>query len=484
VRIWSAETGDQIQSINTGESSVNNLIYLSEDTVEMVGTIDRFLLDIESGSMTSATTVTTTVRANSTTPSGRYSAYTSLLSSQWFIWDNEAWQSRLTIASVPDGVFPTWTAFAPDENSVTVSYTDGTVRLWDLRNPSLTGVFGDGVMAQTMRLSPDGSKAATGHLTGDVVIWDVSTGEELVRIPGADYLITDVAFSPNGEMIAISGHDFYGDGTRTFLSVWDSESGKLLTELDAGEHLHRDDPDYDGLAYGVWGLSFSPAGDYLFSSSAMIFCCPKKAGKLIQWDVSTWEVANILDDGSAGDVYMRLGFIEDDKTIVTTSPYTSVVKTWDFTTGELKDSYVASENSGMHDLVILPDEQRIISPSSFGGPMFLRDLHTGEILNTYVGHHGPIWDAAASPDGTRVIAGDSEGNVLVWDVETGDLLQQFSEPEGAIWGVAYGPDGQAAFSVGEDGLIRQWQVAPLSLDELLEWIDENREVRDLQQIPG
>jgi hypothetical protein len=46
-------------------------------------------------------------------------------------------------------------------------------------------------------------------------------------------------------------------------------------------------------------------------------------------------------------------------------------------------------------------------------------------------------------------------------------------------GVVFSPNGQSAFSVSLDGALIEWQVADLPLDQLLDWIDANRYVRDL-----
>ena len=84
-----------------------------------------------------------------------------------------------------------------------------------------------------------------------------------------------------------------------------------------------------------------------------------------------------------------------------------------------------------------------------------------------------------SPVVNSVIAVSFEGELLLWDVETGNLLRKFQEHEGVVMDVEFSPDGQYAFSAGNDGQIIQWQVAQQPLEEVVEWVHNNRIFRGL-----
>jgi WD40 repeat protein len=72
--------------------------------------------------------------------------------------------------------------------------------------------------------SPDGSKIVA---AGDsIMIWDVENGEEIARLSGHKFCVADVAWSPNGELLAVSTRDRAGS-----IYFWDVESGELLYEF-------------------------------------------------------------------------------------------------------------------------------------------------------------------------------------------------------------------------------------------------------------
>ena len=71
---------------------------------------------------------------------------------------------------------------------------------WGQRNRDPLGTHADGV--NWIAFSPDGTMLATAGLWGEVKIWDVTTGQEVLTIQdarGGDY---GVAFSPDGHLLA------------------------------------------------------------------------------------------------------------------------------------------------------------------------------------------------------------------------------------------------------------------------------------------
>jgi WD40 repeat protein len=62
---------------------------------------------------------------------------------------------------------------------------------------------------------PDGTRIASGGHDRSIIIWDVTTGEELLRLTGHTSYVFSLAFGPDGETL-VSGS---GDAT---VRLWDA----------------------------------------------------------------------------------------------------------------------------------------------------------------------------------------------------------------------------------------------------------------------
>ncbi|MBI5959085.1 MAG: protein kinase [Chloroflexi bacterium] len=76
----------------------------------------------------------------------------------------------------------------------------------------------------------------------------------------------------------------------------------------------------------------------------------------------------------------------------------------------------------------------------------------------FVGHEGPVFGVAYSPDGKTAISGAFDWNLILWDVETGEIIRKFEGHENFIRGVAFSPDGKTVLSGGMDNLMILWDV--------------------------
>jgi WD40 repeat protein len=93
--------------------------------------------------------------------------------------------------------------------------------------------------------------------TRHVEIWDIAAGKRVRTIEGPDGG-HEIAFSPNGRVLASGGED-------NQVKIWDVESGKLLRTLPG----HTD---------WILSVAFSPDGSILASGS--------RDGKVRFWDVT------------------------------------------------------------------------------------------------------------------------------------------------------------------------------------------------------
>ncbi len=103
------------------------------------------------------------------------------------------------------------------------------------------------------------------------------------------------------------------------------------------------------------------------------------------------------------------------------------------------------------------DSSLLAVASSIG--VWLYDGYTGEAVNLFTNHAGPITSVAISPDG-KTVACSSESEFYLWDVDTGNLQLAISAHAGDIEDVAFSPDGRTLVTAGGyDETAKLWDVS-------------------------
>jgi len=110
------------------------------------------------------------------------------------------------------------------------------------------------------------------------------------------------------------------------------------------------------------------------------------------------------------------------------------------------------------------------------------DVATGAAVDTLFGHSGPVYTAAYSDDGTRIVTAGEEGTVRVWharrDAIVPDTVLRLPDPAGfagfggtwlpdkRVLHVRFSPDGERVVISTRDGLVRVWTPATGQLVEM------------------
>ena len=137
-------------------------------------------------------------------------------------------------------------------------------------------------------LSPDGAQVAA-NVTGGFAVWELATGGELYRTGHLESFIYDLAYSPDGRLLASGGDD-------DIVRLWDAESGSPLVEM----HGHTST---------IYALAFFPDGTRLASGA--------DDRSILVWDTRHGD--RLLDLTGHHDYVSALAFSPDGAVLVSGS---------------------------------------------------------------------------------------------------------------------------------------------------------------------
>ncbi len=322
------------------------------------------------------------------------------------------------VAISPDGTL----ALTSAGNETDLSHT-GELILWDLTTGKEVRRFeGHQNKVSGAAFSPDGQTALSGDYSGVLILWDVATGTPIKRIHDPSGLVTMIAFSPDGRTV-VSVDGVLDDSVK----IWDVASGDLLHRLTG----HTDQ---------ICSVAYSPDGRYLASGA--------RNGELILWDVNAG--TEVRRFAGLNDSVNSLAFSPAGQTLLSGSTDLGLVL-WNVATGE----QIRSMDAGVVSAVAYsPDGKTILSGLGAGtsGTLTLWDASTGTEIRRYIGHPAPITSVAFSPDGRTFLSGSVDGSLRLWYVNSGAEAQRIQRSDG-VESVAVSPDGQLALSGARDGSV-------------------------------
>ncbi len=287
-------------------------------------------------------------------------------------------------------------------------------------------------MITALAFSADGAiVASSGH---HEILLARLDGKLIARLPGLSMRIHSLAFTPDGGTLAAAGGDPAQFGE---VQVWDVAARKQRHSIVVSNDT-------------LFGASLSPDGAQLAAGGA------DKAIRV--FDIAAGKEIRRMDHHE--DWVFATVFGLDGKRLVSVGR-DRAAKLSDVATGRfvenvnlLREPLTAVARHPRRDWILVGGQERIPYLYRMDRPRAMRIADDSTLIQKYERQDGPIVAVAISPDGARVAAGSEAGDVRIYDAESARLLARCGGHSGGIYAVQFTPDGTLLASGGFDGTLR------------------------------
>ena len=320
-------------------------------------------------------------------------------------------------------------SFSPDGSLAAAAWSaEGLVRVVDplrrrtVRTLSVPEAFGTA-------FSPDGRRIAiSSQESGDVAVFDLSTGTPAFEMKGHEFSVNAVSWSPDGRYIATASND----GSS---KVWDGRTGRLRFTLSGHKGL-------------VLNVDWSPDSARVITGGS--------DGTALLWEIDEGgarQVVTLSAQGLRGGAFGV--FSPDEEKVMTGDVNVTNVKIWDVgLSGDAEWAKLPTQELWPDDVSFMPDG-RSVAANGRRDSVTIWNLETRKALRT-IGSSPQARSAtfefqpfAPSPDG-RSIAAAGLGEAKVWDTTTGREVLSYRHRD-EVTDVDWSPDGKHLLAASSDG---------------------------------
>lgn len=426
-------------------------------------------------------------------------------------------------------------AFSPNGRMLAWSGAEGAVVLWDLEagKPLQNWFAPSRKTVQAVSFNYKGSLLAYGAANGIVLVRNISNGRFEKEIYTSFGSIADVAFSPNGKYLAISGDsrriDLWdldkwefkgslagGTGSGPCSLAW-SPPGNFLASACSDKIIRIWNPAtgleerfLEGHEGKIWSLAWSPDGRLLasageddigpkdktlliwdlnkrtftplpghqdkvlavaFSPDGRLLASASADRTVILWDTNGFIPIDQISD--YGNWVTSLDFNAEGEPRLATASFDRTIRLYKILPRESLFHTLAYGKSLVKSLNYKSDTEITIVGGLTDGIALLDANTAGENEKPHPKINGRFSSAALHPNGKQVALAGEAGLIQIRDIQTGEVQQEFKSSEGRILSLAFDPSGNTlAIALCKD---LQQDVNLCAQNEIQVW--------DLQQDP-
>jgi WD40 repeat protein len=242
--------------------------------------------------------------------------------------------------------------------------------------------------------SPDGQMIAIATSNNTIQICDVANGKAIWTLRGPSSKISSITWSPDGKTVASGCGD-------TTIWLWNINTGKKRKQLKG----HTD---------WAWKVSWSPDGATLASSS--------RDDTIRLWDMQTRQCQKTLEWASSSFKSPNIVWTPDSQTLMSSS--LSMIGIWDVKAGAAMHMVKTKTNDTIESMAVSPCGNLV----AIGTKAIILILNEGRIVNKLEGHIQRVTSVSFSFDNRLLASKGDDQTVRIWRTDTWDtvaILQEY-----------------------------------------------------------